>query len=163
MKERNETPRAAVGDVVARVRPLAARVADRCACELVGVRYVNEAGGWVLRVILDRPGGVTVEECAAVSRRLSVLLDVEDSIPHAYTLEVTSPGVERELCGAEEYRRYVGRRVRIETRGSVRGRKLIRGVLDGLEGEVLRIREESGDALEVPLERVARARLEMDL
>ena len=101
-----------------RVRPVAARVAQAHGLEIFDVQFRREASGMVLRVQIDRPGpaataeeSVSVEDCAVVSRDLSAVLDVEDVIPTAYTLEVSSPGLDRPLRKAEDYRRFAGRLV----------------------------------------------------
>ncbi len=139
------------------------RVAGRLGCELVSARHLHEGGSWVLRIVIDKPGGVGVDDCAAVSRQLSAILDVEDFVLHAYRLEVSSPGLDQELLVAEDYRRYRGRRVRIQTDAASPGGKIVRGVLRGLrEGSVV-VREASGETLEIPLQQVAEARLEVDV
>lgn len=155
---------AAASDLVAaQVEPHAVRVAGRLGCELVSTRHLHEGGSWVLRIVIDKPGGVGVDDCAAVSRQLSAILDVEDFVLHAYRLEVSSPGLDQELLVAEDYRRYRGRRVSIQTDAASAGGKIVRGVLHGLrEGSVV-VREASGETLEIPLRQVAAARLEVDI
>jgi len=149
-----------VADAVA---TFAERVARRQACELVSVRYLTGERGWLLRVILDKVGGVDVEDCAAVSRQLSAILDVEDLVPHAYTLEVSSPGLDEFLLVAADYRRFAGRRVRIQTARSVRDQTLFRGTLRGLRRGAALLDDESCGAVEIPLDRVAEARLEVEI
>src|SRR5947208_10810286 len=102
-------------DVVERVRNLAARVAGSYGLDIFDVQFRREAGGMVLRVRVDRPGpsataedSVSVDDCARVSRDLSAMLDVEDFVPVAYTLEVSSPGLDRPLRHADDYRRFAG-------------------------------------------------------
>lgn len=146
------------------VTPLAERVARRCGCELAWVQYVQERGNWILRVVIDREEGVTVEDCAAVSRQLSTLLDVEeDPIPHSYNLEVSSPGLDRPLLGDEDFRRFAGKRVRIRTSEAVRGRKVLRGTLQGVSEGAVQVEDESGDVVDVPRERIVEARLEVEI
>jgi len=79
----------ATQSVEERVAPMATRVAAREGCELVHCEYVNQSGRWVLRLYIDREGGVTIDDCSKVSRQMSAMLDVEDFIPHAYNLEVS--------------------------------------------------------------------------
>ncbi len=146
-----------------RVTPFAEKAARRCDCELAWVDYVMEQGRWTLRVVIDSEEGVNVDDCAAVSRQLSTLLDVEDFIPHAYTLEVSSPGLDRPLRSAEDYRRFEGHRVRIKTIETVRGRKVHRGTLRGLDGDHVIVDDDAGEHLTLPLERIAEARLEVEL
>lgn len=150
-------------DVAGAVVPVAERSARRRGCDLVGVRHVHEHGDWVLRIVIDREGGVSVEDCAAVSRQMSAILDVEDPLPGAYRLEVSSPGLDRELLVAADYRRYAGQQVRIATNRDVDGRRLVRGLLRGLKRGAVRVDTDSGDRVEVPLDAVEDARLEVEI
>lgn len=146
------------------VRDLAARAARRADCELVQVRFVQERGAWTLRVVIDRDDGVSVEDCAAVSRQLSTMLDVEDTIPHAYHLEVSSPGLDRPLLVAEDYRRYAGQPVRIRTDSEIDGRTVFRGKLRGLrEGTILLEKSSDEEVVHIPLKRVSEANLEIEI
>src|SRR3954463_585965 len=122
--------------VVDRVYALAARVAGSYGLEVFDVQFRREAAGMVLRVQIDRPGpaataedSVSVEDCANVSRDLSAVLDVEDVVPTAYTLEVSSPGLDRPLRGLDDYRRFAGRRVKVVVREAVEGQGFFKGRL----------------------------------
>jgi ribosome maturation factor RimP len=120
-------------------------------------------GRTILRLFLDRPkGGITLEEIARVSRMVGGLLDVYDLIPESYHLEVSSPGLTRPLKKPEDYQRYVGRLVRITTRGARNGRQVFKGILQGLEGDEVCLKEEGG-VYRLPLAEIARARLDIDL
>src|SRR5438034_1891983 len=107
-------------DIVEQVRALAARVAAGYGLEIYDVQFRREAPGMILRVQIDRPGpaaraedSVSVEDCARVSRDMSAILDVEDIVPTAYTLEVSSPGLDRPLRRPDDYSRFAGRRAKI--------------------------------------------------
>lgn len=104
--------------------------------ELVDVEYVKEGPNWVLRVLVDKEGGIDVEECGRISEYLSRKLDEEDPIPNAYILEVSSPGAERPLRKPEDYRRAVGKAVRIVTREPIDGKKEFEGILESYDGEI---------------------------
>ena len=115
-------------DIVEEIRAVAGRVAASFGLEIFDVQFRREAGGMVLRVQIDRPGpaataeeSVSVEDCANVSRDLSAILDVEDIVPTAYTLEVSSPGLDRPLRSMDDYRRFAGRRAKLVTREPVDG------------------------------------------
>jgi len=115
-------------DIVELVRTIAAGVAATLGLEIFDVQFRREAGGMVLRVRLDRPGpastaedSVSVEDCARVSRDLSAILDVEDAVPSAYILEVSSPGLDRPLRRADDYRRFEGRRAKVVMRQAIDG------------------------------------------
>jgi ribosome maturation factor RimP len=135
-------------------------VARDAGCELV---HVDFKGG-LLQLVLDRPEGVDLGHCEAVSKQASALLDVHDFGPGSYTLEVTSPGLDRELYGARDYARFAGRTVRVTFRGPADGRK--RTVVGRLaayrpEPAALEVEEEAtGARHEVPLDCLVRARLE---
>jgi ribosome maturation factor RimP len=156
-------------DIAAQVRPIATRVANSYGLELFEVQYRREAGGMILRVQLDKPGpaasaedSVSVEECAKVSRDLSAVLDVEDVIPTAYTLEVSSPGLDRPLRQADDYRRFTGRRAKIVLREAVDGQGYFKGRLAGVDGHAVVIDSEDGRQHRVPLDLITRANLEVE-
>src|SRR5215468_3492622 len=127
--------------VVDKVREIAARVAADRGLEIFDVQFRREAPGMVLRIQIDRPGpaasaeeSVSVDDCAHVSRDLSAILDVEDIVPSAYTLEVSSPGLDRPLTRADDYRRFAGRRAKLVVRDRVDGQGFFRGRLGGVDG-----------------------------
>ena len=130
--------------------------------ELVGVRYVRSRGSALVRVYIDHPDGVGVDDCARVSHQVSGVLDVEDPVPEQYTLEVSSPGLDRPIFKPADYERFAGERVRVRIVGIIDGRRKLRGLLRGLRaGEVL-VEEDDGKVYGVPLERVERAELELE-
>lgn len=165
----------AAGDVISQVRAIADRVAASYGLEIFDVQYRREAGGMVLRVQIDRPGpaataddSVSVEDCARVSRELSAILDVEDVVPTQYTLEVSSPGLDRPLTRADDYRRFAGRRAKLVMREKIDGQGYFRGTLGGLEDDadghvkVVVIEGEDRRTHRVPLSVITRANLEVD-
>lgn len=126
--------------------------------ELVEVTFRPEGRQWVLRVTLDRPGGVTLDHCQEVSQALSRLLDEHDPIRQRYSLEVSSPGLDRPLVKAADYARFAGREVKLSTYAPVEGRRNWQGTLVGLvDGEVKLL--VGGEEISIPLEGVARCRL----
>lgn len=151
---------AEVRTIEERAAELADRIAAREGCDLVHCEWRRQGRSWVLRVTIDRRGGVSVEDCAAVSRQLSTALDVEDFIDSSYHLEVSSPGIDRPLFGPADYERFAGERVRVETSEPVRGRRKITGVLVGLQDGVVTVSEPEGQTWEIPLESVRTARLD---
>ncbi len=152
-----------------KVRAVATRVASPWGLEVFDVQYKREGQGWIVRVLIDRPGpaanaeeSVSIEDCTNVSRELSAILDVEDFIPAAYTLEVSSPGLDRPLRRAEDYRRFAGRLARVVTREPVDAQTFFRGRLGGVEGEAVVIDAEDGKRHHVPLGVISRANLEVE-
>ncbi len=129
--------------------------------ELVDVEFVKEGANWVLRVFLDKPGGIDIEDCQEVSMALSKRLDAEDPISQAYSLEVSSPGLERPLKKASDYERFAGETVNLRTYSAMDGRKNFTGTLLGLEDGVVRLDLNSG-IVEIPLDQVAKAHLHVE-
>lgn len=128
---------------------------------LVEVEYVKEGPQWVLRVYIDRPQGIDIDDCRRVSLAVSEKLDELDPIPEAYSLEVSSPGLERPLKTEREYTLFMGRRVNIKTYAPVEGRKAFEGTLRGLREGVVEIEENDG-IVAIPLDRIAKARLAVE-
>jgi ribosome maturation factor RimP len=156
-------------DIVERVQAVANRVAGTYGLEIFDVQFRREAGGMVVRVRIDRPGraataeeSVSIEDCARVSRDLSAVLDVEDVVPLAYTLEVSSPGLDRPLRGADDYRRFAGRRAKIVMRQAVDGQTFFKGRLGGVEGDEVLIESDDQRGHRVPLGVITRANLEVE-
>ncbi len=130
---------------------------------LVDIEYKQERGRWVLRVYIDKEGGVTVEDCAQVSRELGQLLDVEDIVPTSYSLEVSSPGLDRPLKKEEDFVKYSGRKVRIKTADYVSGRRNFKGELLGLVDGKVKVKVEGGEIFEIPLSSIVKANLEIEI
>jgi ribosome maturation factor RimP len=158
-----------LADVVGEIRAMAGRVAAGYGLEIFDVQFRREAGGMVLRVQIDRPGpaatagdSVSVDDCAHVSRDLSALLDVEDVVPTAYILEVSSPGLDRPLRQADDYRRFAGRRAKIVMREKVDGQAFFKGQLAGVEAGHVLVDTDDGQRHRVPLGSITRANLEVE-
>ena len=154
-------------DVVSRVSELAEPLAASLGLELAEVEYKQEGGRMVLRLFIDRDGGVTLDDCAAVNRELAEILDVEDFIQSRYNLEVSSLGLNRPLKKPSDYERFTGRLVKIRTYELLADdagnkRKTFTGELLGLEGGIVRLKLTEGQTAGVPLEKVAKANLEFE-
>ncbi len=126
--------------------------------ELVDVEFSRVGDRNLLRVYIDRPGGITVDDCAAVSRQVSALLDVEDPIPEAYVLEVSSPGLDRPLVRREDYERFAGETVKLRMTEAVLGRRNFKGVLVGVEGDTVLV-DVDAERYRLPIRDIERARL----
>ncbi len=146
--------------IIERIYEILTPVLDQFDLELVETTLRVEGGRWILRVTIDREDGVQVHHCTAVSRELSVHLDVEDLIPVKYFLEVSSPGLDRLLRDESDFERFTGRLVKIKTTRSISGRKKISGTIEGVEGGVVRVLLEDDIRLEVPVEDISSARLD---
>lgn len=113
--------------------------------ELVDVEYVKEAGDWYLRAYIDKPGGITIDDCEAVSRKLSDLLDEADFIPDAYILEVSSPGLTRPLKNDRDYDMNIGKPVEIKLFKAVSGRKEITADLVSYDKDTVTVSEDGNE------------------
>jgi ribosome maturation factor RimP len=161
MTVQNETRRKAA--IFTRLEELIRPLVESQGGELVELQYGQpKRGRGILRLFVDRAGGITIAELTRINRIVGGLLEVHDVIPGSYTLEVSSPGLTRALKTPEDYQRYVGRLVRVTTRGPWEGSQVHSGILQGLEDDQVFIQE--GDrVLRIPLDEIARARLDIDL
>lgn len=144
--------------VSAVIEELSAPIIEEMGLELVDIEYVKEGGRQILRVYIDKPGGVTHNDCEDVSKKLDILLDEKDPIPQSYYLEVSSPGIERPLKKLKDFQRFTGYTIRITSFVALDGRKKFVGKLAGIEENNLII-EEKGKTFSIPLNHVASARL----
>ena len=151
------------------IRTIAARVAASRGLEIWDIQSRREAVGHVVRVVIDRPGpaatpdeSVSIEDCAEVNREMSTILDVEDPLPFAYTLEVSSPGLDRPLRDARDYRRFSGRLAKVVVKEAVDNQKAFEGHLRGVEGDDVLLEAPNGRTHRLPLRLITRGRLEVE-
>ncbi len=149
--------------VEGRVRELAGRAASERGLELVHAEVAGGARAPIVRIFIDKPGGVTHEDCSAVSLHVGTVLDVEDFIPSAYTLEVSSPGLERGLYRREDYERFAGRMAKMKSRSAVNGQRNFRGRIVGLEGDSIVFDDRTTGRVLVPADDIVKANLEIDV
>jgi ribosome maturation factor RimP len=149
-------------DVRSEVVDMATPLADELGFELVDVDFVPQAGRSLVRVFLDRPGGITLDDCARFSRRLGDLLEMNQTLSGAYNLEVSSPGIERRLRTEEHFRRFLGQEARVELFDVADGRRRGEGRIEAAGGESVQLRLTDGGAWKVPLAAIKSARLKVD-
>lgn len=157
----------AKGDVVDQIREVALPILDSMGIELVELEFRKEGPGMVLRLFIDKPGGILLDDCSAVSRELSEILDVEEIIPVEYNLEVSSPGLNRPLTKPADYDRYVGKLVKVRTYEMIADaagnrRKTFLGQLEELKEGIIHIRLKEGQSAAIPFDKVAKANLEFE-
>src|SRR5436190_21359262 len=145
-----------------RVRQLATEVIEGQGYELVEFELKGGGKNWILRAFIDKPAGISHQDCELVSEQLGTVLDVEDLIPFSYTLEVSSPGLDRKLVKESDYTRFEGKLARIQTRIPLNQQKVFRGRLQGLHDGKVRLELRNGDELDIPLDVIQEARLEID-
>jgi ribosome maturation factor RimP len=144
-----------------RIEAVALPVLEERGLELVEMQFRREQNGWVLRLIIDKQGGVGLDDCATASREISQLLDIEDFIDQAYKLEVSSPGLDRPLKSMSDFQRYIGRKARIKTIESIAGEHVFIGKIQQTEGETI-ILEVGPKEVTIPFSQVSKARLEIE-
>jgi ribosome maturation factor RimP len=127
--------------------------------ELIDLEYRKEGRGWVLRIFMDKPGGVTLDDCAAMSRQLGDVIDVEELIPQAYTLEVSSPGLDRPLKTEKDFLRSIGKLIQLSTNFPSEGRTFFKGILLDYQASACLRLAETKKIWEIPVASVVKARL----
>jgi ribosome maturation factor RimP len=154
---------------LAQLRKIAERVAISRGLTVWDVQTRREATGYVMRVIIDRPGpagtpeeSVSIEDCEQVNREVSTILDVEDPLPFAYTLEVSSPGLDRPLRDAADYTRFSGRLAKVVVREPVDNQKAFEGRLRGVEDAHVLLEGAKGRVHRLPFHLITRGRLEVE-
>lgn len=130
--------------------------------ELVDVEYVKEGGTWYLRAYIDKPEGISIDDCEAVSRRLSDILDEKDYIDGAYILEVSSPGLGRPLKKEKDFKRSLGEEVELRTYRMIEKQKEFTGILKGYDENTVTIEEDGGNARTFEKADIALIRLAFD-
>ena len=152
-----------------RIRSIAERVAASLGLEIWDIQSRRETSGHVVRVFIDRPGpastpeeSVSVDDCEQVNREIGTILDVEDPLPFTYTLEVSSPGLDRPLRGAGDYDRFAGRLAKIVVKEAVDNQKAFEGRLRGTDAEYVLLEAPNGRLHRLPLRLITRGRLEVE-
>ena len=149
--------------VAAKIEEIANRVADAGGLELVEVEVKGGGQHRFVRISIDKPEGVTHSDCELISHQVGTILDVEDVVPGGqYTLEVSSPGVERKLLKPQDYQRFQGKKARISLRDPVEGRRNWDGTLAGIENDVIALEIAPGTIQRFPLAGVQKANLKFE-
>ena len=138
------------------------RVAAREGLELVHWEAVGPRNNFVLRIYIDKPGGVTHGDCEVVSSQVGTLLDIEDLIPNRYILEVSSPGIERGLYKRADYERFSGSRIKVRISEPIDGQRNFRGRLIGMIGEHVSLDADGRGQIEIPYEQIVKANIEYE-
>ena len=151
------------------IRAIAERVAASRGLEVWDIQSRRETGGHVVRVFIDRPGpaatpdeSVSIEDCEQVNREIGTILDVEDPLPFAYTLEVSSPGLDRPLRSLDDYKRFAGRLAKVVVSESIDNQKAFEGRLNGVDGDIVLLKSSNGRLHRLPLRLITRGRLEVE-
>ena len=154
---------ATMRDVAAsKIEEIAQQVAQAEGLELVEVEVKGGGNARLVRIAIDKPEGVTHADCGLVSEKVGAILDAEDMVPGHYTLEVSSPGVERKLFKPKDYQRFQGKKAKLTLREPVDGRRTWEGILAGFEDGIISLETEPGKAREFPFEQVQKANLKFE-
>jgi ribosome maturation factor RimP len=148
---------------IEQLEQLAAPVLQEHGTELVDLQYVHEHGQWVLRFFLDKPGGITLGDCSLISEHLGRILDAADVIKQHYSLEVSSPGIQRPLKKESDYQRFIGERVDVTLYAPLNGRRHFKGTLESVSAGTAVVAEAPGQSFALPLADVAKARLDPEI
>jgi ribosome maturation factor RimP len=150
-------------EIEERIRGIAERVATEHGLEFVHAEVGVIGRSAAVRVFIDKPGGVTHQDCSTVSHHIGTVLDVEDFISNAYALEVSSPGLERGLYKREDYERFAGQTAKLKSRDAINGQRNFRGRIVGVEGDRVVFEDKTSGRVMVPVGRIAKANLEVDV
>src|SRR5215217_8124747 len=149
--------------IAARVQELAERVAIDHGLELVHAEVAGPENKPIVRIFIDKPQGVTHDDCSAMSTHLGTILDVEDFIHASYTLEVSSPGIERGLYKRADFERFAGSNAKMKSRQAIDGQRNFRGRLLGVDGDDVLFEDRTSGHVRVPLDLIKQANLEVDV
>lgn len=150
-------------EIVSKVSELTRQIVQFEGLELVDAEWKGALRGGLLRVYIDKPTGITHADCERVSRQLSAALDVEDLVPDSYTLEVSSPGLDRKLSRPADYRRFQGHKAKVRVRVALEGSRTVTGLIEGTTQESVSLRTANGEALDVPFAEIELARLVVEV
>ena len=148
--------------VASKIEEIAQRVAESEGMELVEVEVKGGGGNRFVRISIDKPDGVTHADCELVSQQVGTILDVEDVVPGHYTLEVSSPGVERKLLKPTDYQRFQGKKIKVTLREPIEGRRNWDGTLAGFEDGVIALDAGQGKTVRFDLGQVQKANLKFE-
>ena len=151
-----------MGVELEKVRQVVEEVVESEGYEPVEVELKGAGRNWVLRVFIDQDGGISHRDCELISEQVGTVLEVENLIPFSYTLEVSSPGLDRKLVRNDDYKRFEGCLAKIRTRFPLDNQKVFKGRLKGLQGDKVCVELGGGNLVEIPLDVITEARLEVD-
>ena len=149
--------------LIEQIEQIIAPVLQEHGAEQVDCQFVHENGQWILRFFLDKTGGITLDDCAVISEHIGRILDASDVIKQRYSLEVSSPGINRPLKKESDYHRFVGERVDVTLYAPLNGRRHFKGTLQSINAGVVVVEEAPQQTFALPLADVAKAKLDPEI
>src|SRR5688572_4721429 len=149
--------------LIEQIEQLADPVLQEHGAELVMTEFVHEHGSWVLRFFLDKPQGITLDDCATISEHLGRILDASNTIPQSYSLEVSSPGVYRPLRKEKDFERFKGERADIHLYAPINGRRNFKGTIEDVREGAVQIKDVTQQIFSLPLSGIAKAKLDPEI
>lgn len=146
-----------------RLRTIAETVAAEAGVEFVHSEIAGTSRNLTVRIFIDKPGGVTIDDCSELSRKTEAILDADDFIPSAYVLEVSSPGIERELYSLQDFEKFTGRQAKVKTAAAIDGQKVFSGRIVEVEDGDIVLEDKIRGVIRFPFSSVAKANLKIDL
>jgi ribosome maturation factor RimP len=150
------------GEILAKISDLGRRIVEGAGLEMVHIDLGKQRGGWFLRLFIDKPEGVTLGDCQAISEQFAAELEAADLMERSYTLEVSSPGLDRPLRTEADYTRFTGRLVAISTFEPIQGRRHFTGRLKSFESGIATVVDEKQTEYAIPRQKISKARLEVE-
>ena len=149
--------------IVDRIDKIAAKAANENGVEHVHTEIAGTRRNSVVRIYIDKPDGVTIEDCSNVSRAVEAVMDAEDFMPSAYVLEVSSPGLDRPLFSLADFERFVGKKAKVKTTGPINGQANFSGRIAAVEASEIVFEDKTNGVVRIPFEQVGKANLKVDL
>lgn len=149
--------------IVAKIDKIATEAAAQNGVEFVHSEIVGSLRNAVVRIYIDKPNGVTIEDCSTVSRAMEEVMDAEDFMPAAYVLEVSSPGLERPLFKLADFERFAGKRAKVKATEPIGGQANFNGRITGVEGDEVVFEDKTNGSVRIPFDKIAKANLRVDL
>lgn len=149
--------------IAEKIDRIAASAARQSGVEFLYSEIAGSKRKMTVRIYIDKPGGVTIEDCSTVSRAIEAVVDVEDFIPSAYVLEVSSPGLDRRLFTIEDFEKFVGKKAKIKVSEAIEGQANFSGTIVGVEGSAVMLDDTTNGRVKIPFGQIAKANLKVDL
>ena len=149
--------------IVERIDKIAGKAARENGVEFVHAEIVGNRGNMTVRIFIDKPEGVSIDDCSTVSRAVEEVIDAEDFIPTAYVLEVSSPGLDRPLFKLADFERFVGKKAKVKTVEAINGQANFNGRIESVDGDEIVFEDRTSGSVRIPFKEVAKANLKVDL